>query len=949
MTAPTYLSTISLRSSYADSTVSYLQEDATTGRLKIKSGSSYIEMKNDVEVPALRFTDEADAKIEITQSQLKIKPGTGNTCGIFSDTTISGDLTVNVGEFHCTGGYAYFDRLYIYDRMTMNNGQYIIFENLAGTPVGQISYNGLEINDISAMDGDTVTIDSEVEYRESPGVHQNLKDKIASIETSLGLKQGTLIAGTDIEILGDGTINYTGGGTTIDENTDVTLNDLTCHNKIQVLNDSDAVVMNLEHQGVLGSTLRMYNDAGDNRLTLTGSSGNITSDGTITGFNITGTNQVVSPLFFHSSPQSLFPESSTRKDYVDGLLDTKQDVLTAGTDLEIVGNTINYIGSGGGGGGSSYTFTSPLTESSGVVSIDSTANLSVNELTVKDYFEVKNSSDEFLFRVNETPFAKQVIIPDELIVEDKISCARAFINGTLTMQTENKIDFGNSWNSVRATINHESLKINKIEKFNGSILTLDSDTIVTGSLTVGGSNILTELSNKQDALDNTLLYNIGGLQLGNGIFTDIAGIGDVVCNGRIIGQDITAKNNLTVENTLTINDGTNLQAKDKFQLFPGDGSGSAIIGDIRIGGVMGSALHWAGLQHYSLDYNSTNQYAIIQNDDGWTAVNSASGKNLDFRIHGITHAQLQSDGNFKVDNDLIVDGTVTVQENVNIDCIFGKCRVGSFGHSDVAAFGHRNFSGTNDYGFIHNNAGAVEINSQTNQRINFREKNNIFAYFDPNMGGGGAGNRGGFVLDQKFFKCHGYIQPYTNNYIRWGQGENGTYWHYWRFNWTPQSGQSQSRVYFWNLAGDNDCKVYASYFGNASDDRIKSNETPITNALDTIQKLKPFNYDKYSNLEKTGESTKESGLIVQHIHYDCPELKHLLTYGEEIDDSKIQDLPKGTTTDHLNDSDYAGLGWPNKMCHINYTGLIPWLIQGMKEQQAMITDLQTRLLILEGN
>ena len=88
------------------------------------------------------------------------------------------------------------------------------------------------------------------------------------------------------------------------------------------------------------------------------------------------------------------------------------------------------------------------------------------------------------------------------------------------------------------------------------------------------------------------------------------------------------------------------------------------------------------------------------------------------------------------------------------------------------------------------------------------------------------------------------------------------------------------------LAGPSNGQFTVFNFNNSSDDRIKSNETPITNALESIMKLKPYTYDKYDNMEKTGVSYKESGLISQDIWYDAPELRHLIDLGRYTEEDE---------------------------------------------------------------
>lgn len=68
-------------------------------------------------------------------------------------------------------------------------------------------------------------------------------------------------------------------------------------------------------------------------------------------------------------------------------IDNKQDSLTAGTDLEISGNIINYTGSGGG---STYTFNSPLNESNDIVSVDLSSKQNIIN---KPMFHVTNETN----------------------------------------------------------------------------------------------------------------------------------------------------------------------------------------------------------------------------------------------------------------------------------------------------------------------------------------------------------------------------------------------------------------------------------------------------------------------------------------------------------------------------------------------------------------------------
>ena len=94
----------------------------------------------------------------------------------------------------------------------------------------------------------------------------------------------------------------------------------------------------------------------------------------------------------------------------------------------------------------------------------------------------------------------------------------------------------------------------------------------------------------------------------------------------------------------------------------------------------------------------------------------------------------------------------------------------------------------------------------------------------------------------------------------------------------------------------------------------------------TLLKLRPQIYDKKKTLTST-ETFKESGLIAQEVYYEIPELRYLVNISNDaslIDDNKYRNFD-----DIRNDPDYNN--WGSEEAHLNYTGLIPYLIQGFKE------------------
>ena len=177
----------------------------------------------------------------------------------------------------------------------------------------------------------------------------------------------------------------------------------------------------------------------------------------------------------------------------------------------------------------------------------------------------------------------------------------------------------------------------------------------------------------------------------------------------------------------------------------------------------------------------------------------------------------------------------------------------------------------------------------------------------------------------------------------------------------------------------------------ASDDRLKDNEQLITDATETIMKLRPEIYDKKPTFESddTTQWQKESGLIAQQVWYGAPELRHLIKPGQyisgtkpeiiplpssqiiryidssgnevedpsgniivketipnsetvnvpvysQIDPAKIVDIPLPSDANIQQDPDYKALGWGDTPASLNYIGLIPYLIKSIQELKTEI-------------
>jgi len=182
------------------------------------------------------------------------------------------------------------------------------------------------------------------------------------------------------------------------------------------------------------------------------------------------------------------------------------------------------------------------------------------------------------------------------------------------------------------------------------------------------------------------------------------------------------------------------------------------------------------------------------------------------------------------------------------------------------------------------------------------------------------------------------ISPELNWYGNRETGQSRANQHVWQFAGT----NNNPTCSFLNLSGDSNCTVRAAAFGSTSDDRIKSNETPITDATTTLNKLNPVTYEQYGNTQKTGDPFNNAGLIAQQIYYDAPELRTMVSLNE---DYTPYDLPVGDieTFNDIQEEDYeTTLNWGADAVDVKYNYIIPYLIKSIQE-------LHQRIEVLENN
>ena len=138
--------------------------------------------------------------------------------------------------------------------------------------------------------------------------------------------------------------------------------------------------------------------------------------------------------------------------------------------------------------------------------------------------------------------------------------------------------------------------------------------------------------------------------------------------------------------------------------------------------------------------------------------------------------------------------------------------------------------------------------------------------------------------------------------------------------------------------GTTEIKNYAVY----SDDRVKMNEEYITNATETLLKLKPQIYDKHEEIGVLSDTPlREAGLIAQDIYYDTPELRYLVSTRNKGIDAEPVNIPQEkpfVDDDPANDPDYSS--WGTAPASVAYIQLIPYLIKSNQELHARIQALE---------
>jgi hypothetical protein len=155
------------------------------------------------------------------------------------------------------------------------------------------------------------------------------------------------------------------------------------------------------------------------------------------------------------------------------------------------------------------------------------------------------------------------------------------------------------------------------------------------------------------------------------------------------------------------------------------------------------------------------------------------------------------------------------------------------------------------------------------------------------------------------------------------------------------------------------CSTTGQFLDNVvfSDDRLKEDETDLSNCMSIINKLKPQIYQKYSLTGLSPEDplkpneyvpftdrisdefTIQSGFIAQEV-YTIPELRHIVVLPEESD----LELIKNTEISDNPSIDPSYNGWGTKTpASVLSTQIIPYLVGALQEQQKQIDFLLSKI------
>lgn len=307
--------------------------------------------------------------------------------------------------------------------------------------------------------------------------------------------------------------------------------------------------------------------------------------------------------------------------------------------------------------------------------------------------------------------------------------------------------------------------------------------------------------------------------------------------------------------------------------------------------------------------------------------------------------KLHVTGDTSISTSLYLGATTTVGSTAQLS-MQGYNAGGGTGYHQLFAFYNTYGSATNPYKYIRlNSSGGIEVINSAYNAVIFTMANDgvltasgshrapgFIDTDDTNSGfyGNELYMRGGsptiFLRDTD----HNSAMIHVNSnlfYVLRGGNDTTT--------WTQVSGQWPLYINLTN--NDNVCGGAFSAVGNitayASDKRLKENIKEIPNAIEKLKKIRGVTFDWNDKIDSLGFTPKQKyndvGVIAQEIEEVMPQVVTLAPFDIEYDEAD-RSIMKSKSGENYKT--------------VQYERVVPLLIQAIKEQQAQIEALQTKIM-----
>ena len=496
-------------------------------------------------------------------------------------------------------------------------------------------------------------------------------------------------------------------------------------------------------------------------------------------------------------------------------------------------------------------------------------------------------------------------------------CDGSTVNGITTPNLTGKFVIGRDPNNSY---------LSSVDNSGGSFLVEDADLDDYHERQFDSTNDSTYLLGGVPVTNTTYTtpyYVLVYIQRTSNVISDIEGSADASLNAALsVGQATTLNSTLVVQGDASFNGRVDICGNFYAQYPTNSIPSAAIDGTVGLDTESDISLNAALSVGQATTLNST---LVVQGDATLSGNNTFAGTNT--FTNSLPECSITPTSNNQLVNKSYVDS------------------VSSSG-GDVTLSGNNTFTGNNNF---NNNVGFQTTTPHSQVQIN-----------TPMRYDGGTNSIGKLVVagpittaSNDFTNSTAILRVVGNNAtnsLQMGVG-NGTYSYepwiqgsYDNSN-TSNNDHGPKRIRM-NPLGQN---IVIHGTSGYSDDRVKINEQYITNATDTLMKLKPQTYTRYAIMDASGNidyeswNTFESGLITQEVYYDAPELRHLV---DIPDDADLSGNAIQTSEDPSVDPDYST--WGTSIASLNYTGIIPYLIKSNQEQQELINAEKEKTAALES-